>query len=221
MQRLIKNTILKLLYPHSYSSEALVKHIIRQGGTVGKHTCIYAPHKHRIDVKNAKFLEIGDNCLIAEGVIILAHDYSYMVLTNVFHDIGRKRRITHIGNNVFIGMNAIILMGANIGDNVIIGAGSVVSGDVESNSVYAGNPAVKLCSLQEYHEKRQKDLVNSARIYASRVHKKEEMGPYRCLFEERDDFVAHLTSGKFHGLSEEAISQMKMPANRVTWEELK
>lgn len=50
-------------------------------------------------------------------------------------------------------MNAIILMGANIGDNVIIDAGSVVSGNVESNSVYAGNPAVKICSLQECHKK--------------------------------------------------------------------
>lgn len=118
-------------------------------------------------------------------------------------------------------MNAIILMGANIEDNVIIDAGSVVSSNVESNSVYAGNPAVKICSLQECHEKRQNDLVNSARIYASKVHKKEEMGLYRCLFEKRDDFVAYLTSNKFHGISEETLLQIQMPANMIEWEQLK
>lgn len=48
-----------------------------------------------------------------------------------------------IGNNVFIGGGATILGGSHIGDNVIIGANSVVSGNVDSNSVYAGNPARK------------------------------------------------------------------------------
>lgn len=46
-----------------------------------------------------------------------------------------------VGNNVWIGGNAIILPGVTIGDNVIIGAGSVVTKDIFDNSIVAGNPA--------------------------------------------------------------------------------
>ena len=46
-----------------------------------------------------------------------------------------------IGDNVFIGMNSIILMGSHIGNNVIIGAGSVVSGNIPDNSVVGGGPS--------------------------------------------------------------------------------
>lgn len=45
-----------------------------------------------------------------------------------------------IGNNVWIGMNAVVLPGVKIGDNVIIGAGSVVTSDIPSNVIAAGNP---------------------------------------------------------------------------------
>ena len=61
-----------------------------------------------------------------------------------------------IGNNVFSGMYAIILKGTTIGDNVIIGAGSVVNGRVESNSVYAGVPAKKMVLLNSLVTKRRK-----------------------------------------------------------------
>lgn len=47
----------------------------------------------------------------------------------------------HIGNNVWIGMNAIILKGVTIGENSVVGAGAVVVHDVPPNVVVAGNPA--------------------------------------------------------------------------------
>ncbi len=46
-----------------------------------------------------------------------------------------------IGNHVWIGENALILKGVKIGDNSIVGAGSVVTKDVPNNSIVAGNPA--------------------------------------------------------------------------------
>ena len=49
--------------------------------------------------------------------------------------------VKSIGNNVFLGVNAIVLMGAHIGNNSIVGAGSVVTGKFGDNSVIAGNPA--------------------------------------------------------------------------------
>lgn len=51
-------------------------------------------------------------------------------------------RDTIIGKNVFIGCNALVLKGVHIGDNAVIGAGSVVTKDVPANCVAAGNPAV-------------------------------------------------------------------------------
>jgi acetyltransferase-like isoleucine patch superfamily enzyme len=45
-----------------------------------------------------------------------------------------------IGNNVWIGMHAVITAGVTIGDNVIIGANSVVTKDIPSDSIAAGNP---------------------------------------------------------------------------------
>lgn len=58
-----------------------------------------------------------------------------------------------IGNNVFIGINTIILPGVEIGDNVIIGAGSIVTKNILSNTVACGVPARALCSIEEYYTK--------------------------------------------------------------------
>lgn len=55
-----------------------------------------------------------------------------------------KKRETRIETGVFIGTNCIILKGAHIGKNSIIGAGSVVRGNIPSGEIWAGNPAVKI-----------------------------------------------------------------------------
>lgn len=87
-------------------------------------------------------------------------------------------------------MQSIILAGANIGDNVIIGAGSVVAGIVESCSVYAGNPAKKICTLEEYKEKLKRSFSKSAANYAlgfqrknGKIPSNEEMVIYSTLIE--------------------------------------
>ena len=49
-----------------------------------------------------------------------------------------------------VGMKSIILMGSQIGNNVIIGAGAVVSGNIPDNVVVAGNPAKVVCTLDDY-----------------------------------------------------------------------
>lgn len=94
-------------------------------------------------------IEIGENCIISTNVIILAHDAS-SALSNGYTKMGR----VSIGNHVFIGQGSTILCGVTIGDNVIIGAHSLVSKDLEPNSVYAGNPVRYICSFAEYRTKR-------------------------------------------------------------------
>lgn len=87
-------------------------------------------HAAILDRRCPKDIHIGDNTLIVRGAVILAHDYCRMLIKK-----------TSIGKNCFIGANAIILPGVTIGDHVIVGAGSVVTEDVKSNCIVAGNPA--------------------------------------------------------------------------------
>lgn len=80
-------------------------------------------------------IHIGENCLIASGTVILSHDHCKRV-DNLpyFND-------TYIGNNCFIGIRAFIMPGVRIGNEVIVGSMSVVTKDVPSNCIVAGNPA--------------------------------------------------------------------------------
>lgn len=106
-----------------------------------------------LDYSHCWLIEIGDNVTIAPDVHILAHDASTKMFLG-YTKIGRVR----IGDNVFIGAGSIILPNVTIGDNVIIGAGSVVTKDIMSNSVVAGNPACRICSLDAYLEKNSKKI---------------------------------------------------------------
>jgi acetyltransferase-like isoleucine patch superfamily enzyme len=83
-------------------------------------------------------IEIGDNCMIASGVYITDSDWH-----GIYDRIERNTgpRPIRIGNNVWIGDQAIVLKGVSIGDNSIVGAGAVVTHDVPANVVVAGNPA--------------------------------------------------------------------------------
>lgn len=116
-----------------------------------------------IDTQRPWMIEIGEYCKITEGVIILQHDYSRSVLRRVYGEIVGESKKTKIGNNVFIGINSIILMGAQIGDNVIVGAGSVVSGEIPSNVVIAGNPAKVIKSLDEHYRIRKEKYILEAK----------------------------------------------------------
>ncbi len=91
--------------------------------------------KARIDKTNPKQVVIGSHTYVAFDAIILSHDYS------TSRHGGQFDTPTKIGKNCFIGCASIILPGVEIGDEVIVGAGSVVSRDVPSNSIVAGNPA--------------------------------------------------------------------------------
>ena len=88
-----------------------------------------------LDERRGKII-IGSNCEITSGVKILSHDATAGRLSP-----GSKGEYTtKIGDNVFVGMNAVILPGIEIGDNVIVGAGAIVSKNVKANCLVVGNP---------------------------------------------------------------------------------
>jgi len=104
------------------------------GVKIGKNTMISL--RAKIDVRRGKVI-IGNNCTITYGCIILSHDHAAALL----HPSEKSEGKTIINDDVFIGVNSIILPKVNIGQNSIIGAGSIVSHDIPPNVVAMGNPA--------------------------------------------------------------------------------
>jgi acetyltransferase-like isoleucine patch superfamily enzyme len=83
-----------------------------------------------IDKSYPKGIHIDDESIIASGAMILTHDFCH----------GTYKHTT-IGKKCFIGARSIILPGITIGDEVIVGAGSVVTKDVQPHCIVTGNPA--------------------------------------------------------------------------------
>ena len=118
--------------------------------------------KHCIVEKGAEILEncvfgdytsIGPNCMIGPGTVFKGHNlmgpnvhiyttgHHYSLEQHRFEGMVPQKPVT-IGEQVWIGYGVIILPGVTIGDHVIIGAGSVVTKDIPSGVVAAGNPCV-------------------------------------------------------------------------------
>lgn len=103
------------------------------GATIGKNTMISLGAK--IDVRRGK-VTIGDNCLITHGCYILSHDGAAHVINPDDNGSG----YVVIGDNVFIGVNSVVMRNVTIGNHAIIGAGAVVNKDVPEGAIAVGNP---------------------------------------------------------------------------------
>lgn len=103
----------------------------------------------KVDFGSEPYLvEIGEHVSITSSSFV-THDGGVWVIRKENPKLDVIAPIK-IGNNVFIGSRCIILPGTVIGNNVVIGAGSVVKGNIESDSVYAGVPARKIKSIDNY-----------------------------------------------------------------------
>ncbi len=90
-----------------------------------------------------ELVSIGNDCFIGHGVMFVNDLFSEGKPAGGNKDLWKE---THIGNNVSIGSNATILP-VTICDNVVIGAGAVVTKDIKKPGIYAGNPAKFLRGL--------------------------------------------------------------------------
>lgn len=101
-----------------------------------------------------ELIKLHDNIMVAAGVRFVTHDASYTVLNNLgLGKFPERVGCIEVMNNVFIGYNTTILPNVRIGENCIIGACSTVTKDLEPNGVYAGSPAKKIGSFDEFVNK--------------------------------------------------------------------
>ena len=160
---MIKRTLdwIRLQYWNS-NLERKRRFLISQGAQIGEGTRILSSISSFST--EPYLISIGKNTLLSSNVLLTPHDGGIKVLDDYDKCIedGGKSYFTEphdkmgrikIGDNCFIGHSAIVLPGVTIGNNVIIGAGSIVSHDVPSDCVAAGVPARVICTLDEYYEK--------------------------------------------------------------------
>ena len=138
--------------------EVLAQYLRKQGMYVGQNV------KTASQLKTAEpyLVTIGDNVTISHGVEVITHDNSVCKIFGVDHDI--YGRIV-IGNNCFIGARAIIMYGVTLADNVIVGAGSVVTKSVDqSNVIVAGNPAKIIGTWNDYENKVKENVIHAGHM---------------------------------------------------------
>lgn len=129
-------------------------------------------------------ISIGDRVTITSRVRVLTHDGSTCLVTDDEGVRFQRYLPVTIGDDVFIGVNSIILPGVNIGSRVVVAAGSVVTRDIPSDVVVAGNPARVISSFDAFSKKVADSCVNESELqgfspYEARVRRAVELARER------------------------------------------
>ena len=131
-----------------YNEYTVEEYFRKKGYYVGENNRIYIR-----DFGSEPYLvKIGNHCTITSGVSFVTHDGAAWIFREEIPGLNVFGKI-EIKDNCFIGINSIILPDVTIGPNSVVGAGAVVTKDVPPNTVVAGVPARRICSVEEYKEK--------------------------------------------------------------------
>lgn len=151
----MKNIVFKLKVKFAKNSKKRAKYLSKYIN-MGKNCEVYS----NVNFGSEPYLiSIGNNVKITNNVQFCTHDGGMHVLRNLEIEpnadyFGKIK----IGDNVFVGWNSIIMPNVTIGNNIVIGAGSIVTRDIEDNTVVAGIPAKKICSIEEYYKKHKESI---------------------------------------------------------------
>lgn len=180
-------------YVCRFSNRTYVNYLRNNGIEIGGGNK-FRPFSTEIDLTRPSLITIGNDCYFNKGLTLLTHDW----VTRTFIYSGRvflpsSGRIT-IGNNVNTAYNVTILKGVTIGDNVFIGANSVVTKDIPSNSIAAGSPCRVIMNIDEFHAKREIKCVKEAFDYAVSIQQRFNRKPTIADF--REEFVLFVDGDK-------------------------
>ncbi len=151
---------------------------LRQKGVLCVQLTIFRnPRSISIDLTRPSLVTIGDNVDFNHNFVLLTHDWGSRVFRTLYGELLPSSGAVKIGNNVVFGRNVTVLKGVEIGDNCIIGAGSIVCRSIPANSVAVGIPAKVVCSLEEYYAKRQTQCIKEAFEYARSIQERFHRRP--------------------------------------------
>lgn len=169
--RILINIKKKIEHKIAYSSkEGFINYHRKKGVIIGEDLWISDEYKTiLIDLTRPSLVEIGNNVRLNKNLTILTHDGGYFVLRNKYKEFIPQSGKVKIGNNVYFGRNCSVFKGVEIGDNCIIGFGSVVTKNIPANSVAVGQPAKVVATIEEYYEKRKKLQIEEAFLYARSI----------------------------------------------------
>lgn len=170
----------------------MIRSLREKGVQIDDDVFLFSPETLKIDVTRPSLVTIhGGGTFLHTNFTILTHDYATLNFLNKYKEFVPNSGRVVIGNNVWFGQNVTVLRGSYIGDNCIIGYGSVVMGKIPANSVAAGCPCKVICTLDEYFEKRKKLCVEEAFDYACSIQERFGRRPVLSdFFEEFPLFVS-------------------------------
>lgn len=106
---------------------------IEEGGVIRIGENVY--FNNFCSINSLSSIDIGDGCIFGENVKIYDHNHRFSEKEKKIMEQGYSKTPIKIGSDCWIGSNVTILKGVNIGDNVIIGAGSIIDKDIPSNFI--------------------------------------------------------------------------------------
>lgn len=154
-----------------------------------------------IDTTRPSLVTIGNNVRMNKNFTLLTHDFGTSVFRLKYYEFIPSSGKVNIGNNVYFAQKCTVLKGVTIGDNCIIGYGSIVTKSIPSNTVAVGCPARVLCTLDEYFDKRKSRCLEEAFEYArsivDRYHRRPTINDF---WEEFPLFVDGKDADKYPGI---------------------
>lgn len=160
----VKESCIKFIgrFNHQYYMKHYLPYLKRKGMNISGEP-IYIAVSVSFDGEDYSLVHLGDKTVISSDVRFLTHDYS---ISRALQAIGENvekevyfTRAIRVGSNCFIGNKALLLPGTTLGDNVIVGAGSVVRGTFPDNVMLVGNPAVVIGDTLEWAKKKKKECT--------------------------------------------------------------
>ena len=181
---------------YRFSEKNYERFLRKKGVKLGNNTYWGIIKTINIDTSRPSLVEIGDNVRIDTGMTILTHDYPTWVFKHVYNDFVNSSGKVKIGNNIYFAQYCTILKGVTIGDNCIIGFGSLITKDIPANSIAVGSPAKVIGTLDEYYKKRKVQCVEEAFEYARSIQERFNRKPVIQDFWE--EFPLFMNGNELH-----------------------